>query len=46
MITFKEYSKVLLEFFDTVEGAVKHIDHLEENIINSCLLYTSPSPRD
>lgn len=35
MITFKYYSKVLLEFFNTVEGAVKHIDHLEENIINN-----------
>ena len=34
MITFKNYNKLLLEFFDEVEGAVKHIDHLEENIIN------------
>lgn len=34
MITFKQYNKIFLEFFDEVEGAVKHIDHLEENIIN------------
>ena len=34
MINFKDYHKLYLEFFDEVEGAVKHIDHLEENIIN------------
>lgn len=34
MISFKQYNKLFLEFFDEVEGAVKHIDHLEENIIN------------
>lgn len=34
MITFKQHHNLFLEFFDEVEGAVKHIDHLEENIIN------------
>jgi len=34
MITFKQHHNLLLEFFEEVEGAVKHIDHLEENIIN------------
>lgn len=34
MITFKQYNKLFLEFFEEIEGAVKHIDHLEENIIN------------
>ena len=34
MITFRQYHNLFLEFFDEVEGAVKHIDHLEENIIN------------
>jgi hypothetical protein len=34
MITFKQHNKLFLEFFEEIEGAVKHIDHLEENIIN------------
>jgi len=34
MKTFKEHYSVLLEFFDAIDGAVKHIDHLEENILN------------
>jgi hypothetical protein len=39
MKTFKQYYKnkkqnLYLEFFDAIDGAVKHIDHLEENILN------------
>ena len=39
MRTFKQYYKnkkqnLYLEFFDAIDGAVKHIDHLEENILN------------
>ena len=34
MRTFKQHHAVLLEFFDAIDGAVKHIDHLEENILN------------
>ena len=34
MKTFKQHHKVILEFFDAIDGAVKHIDHLEENILN------------
>ena len=34
MINFKQHHKVILEFFDAIDGAVKHIDHLEENILN------------
>lgn len=34
MRTFKQHHTVLLEFFDAIDGAVKHIDHLEENILN------------
>ena len=34
MKTFKQHHDVILEFFDAIDGAVKHIDHLEENILN------------
>jgi phosphopantetheine adenylyltransferase len=34
MRTFKQHHSVILEFFDAIDGAVKHIDHLEENILN------------
>jgi len=34
MNTFKEHHELVLEFFDAIDGAVKHIDHLEENILN------------
>jgi len=34
MMNFKQHHTVLLEFFDAIDGAVKHIDHLEENILN------------
>ena len=34
MINFKQHHNVILEFFDAIDGAVKHIDHLEENILN------------
>jgi phosphopantetheine adenylyltransferase len=34
MKTFKQHHSVILEFFDAIDGAVKHIDHLEENILN------------
>ena len=34
MQTFKQHHDVILEFFDAIDGAVKHIDHLEENILN------------
>ena len=39
MKTFEQYCKnkkqnLYLEFFDAIDGAVKHIDHLEENILN------------
>lgn len=34
MKTFKQHHEVILEFFDAIDGAVKHIDHLEENILN------------
>ena len=34
MNNFKQYYGLMLEFFDTIDGAVKHIDHLEENILN------------
>tara|TARA_B110000483_G_scaffold216517_1_gene268080 strand:+ start:3483 stop:5453 length:1971 start_codon:yes stop_codon:yes gene_type:complete len=33
-MNFKQHHTVLLEFFDAIDGAVKHIDHLEENILN------------
>lgn len=33
MLNFKQHNQLFVEFFNTVEGAVKHIDHLEENII-------------
>jgi len=34
MKTFKQHYRLFLEFFDAIDGAVKHIDHLEENILN------------
>jgi hypothetical protein len=34
MKNFKQYYDLYLEFFDEIDGAVKHIDHLEENILN------------
>lgn len=34
MKTFKQHYQLTLEFFDAIDGAVKHIDHLEENILN------------
>lgn len=34
MRTFKDHFSIILEFFDAIDGAVKHIDHLEENILN------------
>ena len=37
MNTFKQFfnhNSVLLEFFNSIDGAVSHIDHLEENILN------------
>lgn len=34
MINFQRYHQLMLEFFDVIDGAVKHIDHLEENILN------------
>ena len=34
MKNFKQYYSLYLEFFDEIDGAVKHIDHLEENILN------------
>ena len=34
MRNFKQYYDLYLEFFDEIDGAVKHIDHLEENILN------------
>jgi hypothetical protein len=34
MKTFKQHYQLMLEFFDAIDGAVKHIDHLEENILN------------
>jgi len=34
MNTFKQHYQLMLEFFDAIDGAVKHIDHLEENILN------------
>jgi cytidyltransferase-like protein len=34
MKNFKQHHNVILEFFDAIDGAVKHIDHLEENILN------------
>ena len=34
MKSFKQHHNVILEFFDAIDGAVKHIDHLEENILN------------
>lgn len=33
MKNFKQYYSLFLEFFDSIDGAVKHIDHLEENIL-------------
>ena len=34
MRNFKQHYQLVNEFFDDIEGAVKHIDHLEENILN------------
>jgi hypothetical protein len=34
MNSFKQHHNLVLEFFDSIDGAVKHIDHLEENILN------------
>jgi len=34
MKNFKQYYNLYLEFFDEIDGAVKHIDHLEENVLN------------
>ena len=34
MKSFKQHHNIILEFFDAIDGAVKHIDHLEENILN------------
>lgn len=34
MRNFKEHYSLFLEFFDAIDDAVKHIDHLEENILN------------
>jgi hypothetical protein len=34
MKNFKQHYQLVNEFFDDIEGAVKHIDHLEENILN------------
>ena len=34
MKNFKQYYDLYLEFFDEIDGAVKHIDHLEENVLN------------
>lgn len=38
MLTFKQHFnhhyQLINEFFDAIDGAVKHIDHLEENILN------------
>jgi hypothetical protein len=34
MTSYKQYYELFVEFFDSIDGAVKHIDHLEENIIN------------
>lgn len=31
---FKQHVQLVNEFFDAIDGAVKHIDHLEENILN------------
>ena len=33
MKSFKQHYQLVLEFFDSIDGAVKHIDHLEENIL-------------
>lgn len=34
MKNFKQHFQLVNEFFDSIDGAVKHIDHLEENILN------------
>ena len=34
MKNFKQHYQLVNEFFDSIDGAVKHIDHLEENILN------------
>jgi hypothetical protein len=34
MKSFKQHYQLVNEFFDAIDGAVKHIDHLEENILN------------
>ena len=34
MRNFKQHYQLVNEFFDAIDGAVKHIDHLEENILN------------
>ena len=34
MKNFKQHYQLVNEFFDAIDGAVKHIDHLEENILN------------
>jgi hypothetical protein len=34
MKNFKQHYQLVNEFFDAIDGAVKHIDHLEEDILN------------
>ena len=34
MRNFNQHYQLVNEFFDAIDGAVKHIDHLEENILN------------
>lgn len=34
MKNFKQHYQLVNEFFDSIDGAVNHIDHLEENILN------------
>ena len=34
MRNFKQHYQLVNEFFDDIEGAVRHIDHLEEGILN------------
>lgn len=35
MKTFKQHYDLYLEFFSSIDGAVKHIDHLEESILTN-----------
>ena len=40
------YGNDLVVYFDSEEKGKKYMKHIAAMIIKSCLLYTSPSPRD